>query len=150
MELEAFLADSVQAAGGKLSALGMGWSTIATGAFPARHDRLGIGVIVRLGQGEAGNHRLDVKLLEPDGRERPLGRGPDGSEVGALNAPFDVQGDGERTATFALNLDGLVFDREGTYTIVLGLDGLEAKRLSFRVQTPPSPPPAEFRGGMYL
>jgi hypothetical protein len=150
VQVEAFLADTVQAAGGKLSALGVGWTTISTGGLPARHDRIGVGVIVRLGAGEAGSHRLELRLLEPDGSERQLGRTPDGTDIGTLNAPFDVQGTGERTATFALNLDGLVFEREGAYTVVIGLDGLEAKRLSFRVQARPSDPPAEFRGGMYL
>jgi hypothetical protein len=150
MQVEAFLADTVQAAGGKLSALGIGWTTVSTGGLPARHDRIGVGVVVRLGDGETGHHRLELRLLEPDGSERQLGRDPDGAEVTALNAPFEVQGTGERTATFALNLDGLVFEREGSYTLVVGLDGLEAKRLSFSVQARPSPPAAEFRGGMYL
>ena len=150
MQIEAFLADTVQAAGGKLSALGIGWTTISTGGLPARHDRIGVGVIVRLETGEAGSHRLELRLLEPDGSERQLGRAPDGTDIGALNAPFDVQGTGERTATFALNLDGLIFEHEGLYTVAIGLDGLEAKRLVFRVQARPSEPPAEFRGGMYL
>ena len=150
MQIEAFLADTVQAAGGKLSALGIGWTTISTGALPARHDRIGVGVIVRLDEGEPGNHRLDLRLLEPDGTERQLGRGADGAEIRSLAAPFEVPGEGQRAATFALNLDGLVFEREGSYTIVVGLDGLEAKRLAFRVQAPPSAPASEFRGGVYL
>jgi hypothetical protein len=150
VQVEAFLADTVQAAGGKLSALGIGWTTVSTGGLPARHDRIGVGVVVRLEDGETGNHRLELRLLEPDGSERQLGRAADGAAISALNAPFEVQGTGERTATFALNLDGLVFEHEGSYTLVVGLDGLEAKRLSFRVQARPSQPAAEFRGGMYL
>jgi len=150
MQVEAFLADTVQAAGGKLSALGIGWTTISTGRFPARHDRIGVAVIVRLSPGDGGHHRLELRLLEPDGSERQLGRAPDGSDVRALDAPFDIPGTGDRTATFALNLDGLVFDREGSYSVVIGVDGLEAKRLVFRVQSRPTDPPAEYRGGVYL
>jgi len=58
MEIEAFLADAVQASGGKLHALGIGWQVIQTTAFPARHDRVGIGLIVRTVAAEAGQHTL--------------------------------------------------------------------------------------------
>lgn len=149
MQVEAFLADTVQGAGGKLSALGIGWSVVSAGRLPTRHDRVGIGVTVRLGNGEVGTRRLELRLLDPEGKERPLGRGPDGNEIRALSFPLEVPGAGERTATFALNLDGLVFDREGGYAFVLGVDGLEAKRLPFRVQIPPAVP-AEYRAGTYL
>ena len=67
MEIEAFLADAVQASGGKLHALGIGWQVIQTTAFPARHDRVGIGLIVRTVAAEAGQHTLTLTLLDPEG-----------------------------------------------------------------------------------
>ena len=67
MEIEAFLADAVQASGGKLHALGIGWQVIQTTAFPARHDRVGIGLIVRTVAAEAGQHTLTLTLLGPEG-----------------------------------------------------------------------------------
>src|SRR5438552_16696977 len=77
MDIEAFLADAVQASGGKLHALGIGWQVIQTTAFPARHDRVGIGLIVRTVAAEAGQHTLTLTLLDPEGAARAVGlRGP--------------------------------------------------------------------------
>jgi hypothetical protein len=136
MEIEAFLADSVQASGGKLHALGIGWRVIQAPAIPARHDRIGIGLIVRTVAAEAGHHTLTLSLLDPQG-------GP------PLRATFSSPA-GEGTATLALNLDGIVFETEGDHTFVLAIDGSEATRLPFRVQTTPEPPVSEFRTGVYL
>jgi hypothetical protein len=143
MEVDAFLADSVQAAGGKLHALGIGWRVIQASAFPARHDRIGLGLLVRTSPEEAGSHTLSISLLDPAGQTRTFGDGT------AIDAPF-TSPDGVGTATLALNLDGLVFDAEGTHTFVLAIDGREATRLAFRVQTRPEQPPSEFRTGVYL
>jgi hypothetical protein len=136
MEIEAFLADSVQASGGKLHALGIGWRVIQAQAIPARHDRIGIGLIVRTLAAEAGQHTLTVSLLDPKGGA-PL--------LATFSSPA-----GQGTATLALNLDGIVFETEGDHTFVLAIDGSEATRLPFRVQTTPEPPVSEFRTGVYL
>jgi hypothetical protein len=143
MEVEAFLADSVQAAGGKLHALGIGWQVIQVSAFPARHDRVGLGLVVRTTPDEAGTHTLAISLLDPTGAPRLFGDRP------SFEAGF-ASPDGPGTATLALNLDGLVFDTEGQHTFVLGVDGNEAVRLPFQVQTRPAPPTSEFRTGVYL
>jgi hypothetical protein len=143
MQVETFLADTVQAADGKLHALGMGWRVIQASAFPARHDRIGLGVIVRTDPTESGGHTLSIQLLGPDGAARSFGQGT------SFEARFATP-EGEGTATLALNLDGLVFESEGTYTLVLGVDGNEVGREPFRVQTRPEPPPSEFRTGVYL
>ena len=152
MQMSAFLADAVQAIGGKLYALGIGWSVLSTARFPARHDRIGIGVTVRMTPEEApGSHRLTIRLADPEGVDRPLGRTPDGAEARQLEAPFSVTASTtEATATFALNFDGLVFESEGAYAFVLLVDGRERERLTFRVQAPPAPAAAEYRAGGYL
>jgi hypothetical protein len=152
VRIEAFLADAVQAVGGKLSALGIGWNTLSAPSFPARHDRVALGIVVRIPPEEAtGQHHLSVRLLGPTGTPRPLGRRPDGSELVELDAPFGVQpSDAEATATFALNFDGLVFEQPGGYAFVVTVDGQERDRLAFRVQTPPAPAPVEHRVGGYL
>jgi hypothetical protein len=143
MQVDAFLADAVQAAGGKLHALGIGWQVIQVSAVPVRHDRVGLGLVVRTTADEAGPHMLSVALLDPSGAPRPFGDRP------SFEAGF-ASPEGEGTATLALNLDGLVFDAEGTHAFVLGIDGHEAVRLPFRVQTRPEPPTSEFRTGVYL
>ena len=144
MEVDAFLADSVQASGGKLHALGLGWRAIVVQGLPARHDRVGIGVLIRTAPAEAGPHRLVVSLLGPGGAAQPFG--PDHT---ALEATFAAP-TGEGTATLALNLDGIVFEAEGSYSFVLGVDEREVARLPFRIQTRPEPPSAEVRTGLYL
>jgi len=143
MQMDVFLADSVQAADGKLHALGIGWRVIQASAFPARHDRIGLGLIVRTSPAEAGPHALSISLLGPDGVPRSFGDGT------AFEARFATP-EGDGTATLALNLDGLVFESEGDYTFTLAIDGRELRRETFRVQTRPGPPPAEFRTGVYL
>jgi hypothetical protein len=149
VEVDAFLADSVQASGGKLHALGIGWRVLTAGALPARHDRVGIGLAVRTAPAEAGPHRLALSLTDPGGTAMPFGQNPDGTERHALEAAFTSPG-GDGTATLALNLDGLVFGTTGEHTFVVSIDGREVARLSFRVQTSPEPPAAEYRSGVYL
>ena len=148
MEIQAFLADAVQASGGKLHALGVGWRVLQTSAFPARHDRIGLGVVVRTPPEEAGNHRLTIGL---SGTAGPIafGRGPDGTPRATVDAGFATP-PGDGSATLALNLDGLVFEREGDHAFVLAIDGQERARLPFRVQTKPEQPPSEIRTGVYL
>lgn len=148
VDVQAFLADAVQASGGKLHALGVGWRVLQTSAFPARHDRIGLGVIVRTAPDEAGNHRLSIGLTGPAG-PIAFGRQPDGSPRATVDANFATP-PGDGTATLALNLDGLVFEHEGDHAFVLAIDAQERSRLSFRVQTKPEPPASEVRTGVYL
>jgi hypothetical protein len=152
VDVEAFLADAVQAVGGKLYGLGLGWRVLSAQGFPARHDRVALAVLLRMTADEAeGPHRLTVRLLDEDGAPRPLGRGPAGAELLELDAPFAVHAaTDEASATFALNFDGLVFERPGTYTFVLSVDERERTRVAFRVQSLPAPPAAEYRAGGYL
>src|SRR5436189_3343468 len=112
MDIEAFLADAVQASGGKLHALGIGWQVIQTTAFPARHDRVGIGLIVRTVAAEAGQHTLTLTLLDPQGAARAFG------PRGALEASF-TSPKGPGAATLALTLGGLAFEPAGEHTFVL-------------------------------
>jgi hypothetical protein len=154
MEMEAFLADSVTSSGGKLYVLGAGWNALNTGGFPARHDRIGIGVLIRVRAAESQKpHKLALRLLDVAGKDRSFGTAPDGSEVRTLEAEFGVgavPGDLESTVAIALNVDGLIFESAGTYTFVLAVDNNDLKRLPFGVQ---STPPAEsegFQTGVYL
>jgi Family of unknown function (DUF6941) len=149
VEVDAFLADSVQAVGGKLYALGIGWRALHTQGFPARHDRVGIGLIVRTGPDEAGAHQLRLALVGPDHQELPLVQTPDGTTGTALEATFAAP-DGEGTTTLALNLDGLVFSREGPHAFAIAIDGRELTRLAFSVHGQGEPSQPEFGTGVYL
>jgi hypothetical protein len=149
MEVDAFLADSVQAAGGKLHGLGIGWRVLQAGGFPVRHDRIGIGIIVRTPPDASGSHTLSLSLVGPGGSHISFGTDRSGTPRPTLEAPFTTPS-GDGSATLALNLDGLVFQAEGAYEFVVSVDGLERARLRFRVQTTPEPPAAEYRTGVYL
>ena len=143
MEIRAFLADGVQAVGGKLYVLGAGWNRLATRRFPARHDRIGIGALIVLEAGEAGRHSLTVRLLDPDAEPTTLAIDPQGaarqphrSAFGAHAAPDGLD---ETVVPLALNLDGLLFEEPGNYSFELSIDGGEPERLTFKVDLASEP-----------
>ena len=79
IELDAFLADSVASVQGKLYALGAGWNRIAVALFPARHDRVGIGLLFRVPAGSTVEpRRFELRLLGPSNDDLELGSSPDG------------------------------------------------------------------------
>jgi hypothetical protein len=137
VKVRAFLADSVQSVEGKLYALGIGWNRLAAGGFPARHDRLGIGVLITLEEGEGGEHNVELSLDGPDSRPMTLFTDPSGSEQAAINAPFQTQHPGGAFADvvvpLALNIVGVSLPSAGDYAFSIRVDGTEAERLTFRV-----------------
>jgi hypothetical protein len=75
MRVEAFLADSVTNAEGKLYVLGAGWSLLNTQALPFVQDRIGIGLIFRVAYAETNQiHRFEVYLVDADGHELQFAR----------------------------------------------------------------------------
>jgi hypothetical protein len=137
VKVRAFLADSVQSVDGKLYVLGAGWNRLATGGFPARHDRVGIGVIVTLETGDGGEHNLELSLLDTHERPSALFVDPGGAQQFALHASFQTQVASQElvgvAVPLALNLDGLSFPEQGIYAFSLRVDGSEMERLPFRV-----------------
>ena len=150
MKLRAFLADGVQASEGKLYVLGAGWNRLATRRFPARHDRVGIGALVVLEAGDAGQHTLTLRLLDPDGTAATLATDADGAARQAIGIGFGAadatDGLDETIVPLAFNLDGLVFREPGTYAFELRIDEEEPERLRFKVDLAANPgesgPPA--------
>lgn len=145
MQIDAFLADSVVQADGKLFALGAGWDRLNVQSFPARHSRLSLGILVTLPfTDETVAQELTIRFEDADGKVLTFGGQP--PEPGAPdNRPRqitarlpqtsldeDAPGD-ERTITMAVNLDGLVFDAPGRYRFVIEMPGFPQKRLGFRV-----------------
>lgn len=137
MKVRAFLADSVQSVDGKLYVLGAGWNRLTAGGFPAHHDRVGIGVLLTVETGEAGEHNLEVSLLNEKDLPVALFADPSGNEQFALNATFQTQEPddelGDVQVPLALNLNGLTFPTPGTYAFSFRVNGAEAERLPFRV-----------------
>lgn len=147
LELDGFLADSVASVQGKLYALGAGWNRIAVTLFPARHDRVGIGLLFRLPAGSATEaRRFELRMIGPSDEELALGSGPDGP-VNRIGGEFTAGGSDEQIVPIALNLNGLTLPRPGDYRFVISMQGQDVKTLSFSVQAlaaqprqPPLPP----------
>jgi hypothetical protein len=135
MQVEAFLADSVVNAEGKLYVQGAGWNVLTTQTIPTTHSRIGIGIIFRVPYTATNQmHRFAVYLLDADAKEIPLGDAPptaEGSEAkmrrleGQFNVgrPPTLQPGDEQLVAMAINLDGLTFERSDSYKFVIELDG---------------------------
>ncbi|MCI0633198.1 MAG: hypothetical protein L0206_04680 [Actinobacteria bacterium] len=132
--LDGFLADSVSAVQGKLYALGAGWNRISVAAFPARHDRVAIGLLFRIPPGAPHRaRRFELRVLGTTGEELVLGSGTQGpiERIGGEFTAGDVE---EQLVPIALNLNGLPLPRPGEYRVVVSIDGQDVKTLPFRVQ----------------
>jgi hypothetical protein len=153
VDVDAFLADSVVVAEGKLFVQGAGWNMINVQSLPAQHDRIGIGLIIAVPYTETNKeHAFSLHLETEDGEQLPLGDSPPGMETpdgrmrrieGVFNMgrpPALVAGD-EQVIPLAINLNGLPFEAPGRYTFVVQVDGEEVKRLPFRVQPARFGPP---------
>lgn len=145
MRVDAFLADSVVSAEGKLYAQGIGWNTINAVQFPARHDRLGIGLVVHIPYTETNQQHTLGMRLEKDGEILCLNMGgePDEAEprLTSIDVGFNVgrpptlPAGAEQVIAFAVNLNLLVFPEPGAYELVLTIDGNEQEdRLTFLLQ----------------
>jgi hypothetical protein len=153
MQVEAFLADSVASAEGKLYVQGAGWNVINTATVPVRHARIGIGIIIRVPYTATNQmHKFEVYLLDADGQQLPLGDAPPGAggsdgKIRRLGGQFNVgrppalQPGDEQLVAMAINIDGLVFDRADSYKFVIELDGFPEKELPFRLYQVPQPEP---------
>ena len=133
IELDGFLADSVTAVQGKLYALGAGWNRIGVAQLPARHDRVGVGLLFRVPAGEPVQaRRFELRLIGPDGRELALGAGPEGP-IDRIGGEFTAGGPEEQIVPIALNLNGLALSATGGYRVVISVQGQDAKTLAFTV-----------------
>jgi hypothetical protein len=146
MEIDAFLCDSIASAEGKLYAQGAGWNTIFAQSFPARHSRVGIGVLIRVPYTATNQpHRFEVRLEDSDGHQVAIVAAPPGvpSEDGKLYAiggefnvgrpPLLPPGE-EQMVPLAMNIDGIEFDHPDAYAFVISIDGSPIERLQLRLQ----------------
>lgn len=149
IEIDAFLADSAAAVEGKIYAQGAGWNIIHAATVPTRHDRVGIGFVVRVPYTSTNQeHKFELRLEDADGARLPFGDNPSGEgKIEAWGAQFNVgrpptlkPGD-EQVVPFALNIDGLLFEKAGNYRFVISIDGEDIKELPFRLMLIQQPRP---------
>jgi hypothetical protein len=146
IELDGFLADSVVGVQGKLYVLGAGWNRITAALFPARHDRVGIGLLVRLPAGaERRGRRFELRVVGPGDEALALGSGPEGP-VSSITGEFTAGGPEDQVVPLALNLNGLSLPRPGDYRIEVSVEGRLGKTLPFRVQALADRPAAHESG----
>ena len=145
MRVDAFLADSVVSAEGKLYAQGIGWNMINAVQFPAQHERLGIGLVVHIPYTATNQQHTVAIRIEKDGEVLGLNMGgepPEGEErLTKIEAGFNVgrppnlPAGAEQVIALAVNLNLLVFPQPGAYEVVLTIDGMDDEdRLTFLVQ----------------
>lgn len=150
IRVEAFLADAIESANGKLYALGIGWDQIASvdGRFPVVHHSVSVGVVVHVPYRMTNeNHELKVYMVDQDSNRQVLNPGghvPDGEDpLTVIGGDFNVgrppgiaPGD-EQVMALAFNLRGLAFPKPDLYSIVVEVDATEACRLPLRVRMVP-------------
>jgi len=143
---DAMLADSVVVAEGKLYVQGGGWNMLLTPVLPVRQPRLGIGLVMRIPYQLADNmpKRFSLSLHDADGNLMALGDAPPpptgtGGKVTTIEGSFTVgrpagvEPGAEQLIPLAANLDGLVFEKAGSYVFRFSVDADEIKALHFRV-----------------
>jgi hypothetical protein len=156
-EVDAFLADSVAVAERKLYAQGAGWNRITARSLPAAHDRIGIGLIFHIGPDLSGRHTFEIRLEDDEGRPQS-GQGTPGGSPMRVSGEFTVHSmpvGGESLMPLAVNLNGLVFEREGGFRFVVSVDERAVKTIPFRVEragteTPAPTPTTSSSSGGYL
>ena len=122
----AFLCDSALEDRGKLHALGIGIDGLSGAALPITHSRLVVVCIVHHSTVEAGDKRLEIRLLDPDAQD----------VIPAI----------ERTITFAsregvfdgrariiVEVNNVTFPKAGPHAVYVVIDGNEMARLPLSV-----------------
>lgn len=116
MKLEIFaICDAATVAGGKLNVLGA-FDAIHSAQTPVLHPQCAIALRLRFSRIEEGDHRVRLNLIDDDGK--PIMPGIDGVISVKLN------GDEESSvANFIINVHQLKFERAGSFSIDLAVDG---------------------------
>lgn len=150
IEVDAFLADSVVVAESKLYVQGAGWDTVFSPTYPARHSRLGLGVIIRVPWSATNTmHSFSASIQNEDGAPLVLMAPPEGvdgltvTEVGGqfnLGRPPQLTIGETQIVPLALNLDALTLPSAGFYSVVIMIDGREVKRIPLKLKLMPGMP----------
>jgi hypothetical protein len=153
LTIDAFLADSVVVADNKLYVQGAGWDTIFAASFPARHPRLGIGVLLRVPWTMTNQvHDFGIRIVDPDDNRLSLGNAAGGTpgsiegQISEIRGQFNVgrppvlsPGDSQ-LVPIAMNLDGIEFAAPNAYSVVVSIDGHDVRRVPLRIRTLPQMP----------
>jgi hypothetical protein len=127
----AALCDAASDYGGKLCLLGA-FDTITAPQFPSMHPQCAIALRIVFEKIEEGQHKLRLGFVDDDGRalmppiDMPVKVGvpPDSSFI---------------SQNIIVSIQGLKFDRPGTYSIDLAIDGRHEASIPLSVRLVPPP-----------
>ena len=125
----AFLCDFAQESGGKLNALGIGWSAIQTSSVPVLHQHMSFAACLVGTVAEAGPKKVEFRLIDADGVDIIP---PVTAELELVVKEPALEGRMNITA----NLNGITFPRFGQYAIHLVVQGNEMARAPFSLVEP--------------
>jgi len=96
------------------------FDSILADKFPYKVPRLSVGLRVIFGREEAGDHRLNIRMLDADGKKIM------GADIGVGIKKPENYGV-EPSFSFALNAQNVAFPAKGDYVVEIIMDGrLEA------------------------
>jgi hypothetical protein len=144
--VQAFLAESVAVADGRMFVQGTGWAHLRVPRLPAYPGRLGIGLLLTVPSSRTDEPiPLALRIEDPSGGPVALSALEADTLVaaeleGALTAepapdgsPLDFQ-----VVPVAFNLDAVRIEIAGAYAVVVEVDGRPAARVPFAVVVEPS------------
>ena len=138
--VQAFLAESVAVADGRLFVQGAGWAHLQVPRLPVAPGRLGIGVLLSIPLTRLGERiPLALRMEGPDGS--PVALAEPGSEdlvaaelEGSLQAEPPAPGSLDfQVMPLAFNLDGVRLLAEGEHAVIIEVDGVLGARVPFAV-----------------
>jgi len=147
MELDYLvLADAAAAAEGKHYIHGGGWDTLFAATYPVVHPKMAIAVRLRVPWNATNHaHRIEVDVVDEDGNSiLPNPPGPLRGEINVGRPPTIPVG-ADQFVPLVFDVVGLQFPQEGSYAVILRIDGLDMARYPVRLMTPPGirQPPAQ-------
>ena len=121
-----FLCDSAFDDRGKLHALGIDIDTVQGDAFPMTHPRFIIVCVVQYSTAEAGDKRMQIRLLDPDAQDviDPIA---EGISFSAREGVVDAN------ARIIAEVNNVVFRQAGPHAFHVVIDGNEMARLPVNV-----------------
>ncbi|HVA03352.1 MAG TPA: hypothetical protein VMU64_06330 [Acidimicrobiales bacterium] len=145
MDVDVIVCNHAETAENKLFVTGGGVNMAFVAPQPPHVISLGLGAVIHVPyQATNQAHTFKVALMDEDGNAVvPFhAEGPEPSQI-EFEAPFNVGrppmiavGD-EQTISVAVNFKNLPLAQPGLYSFVVSINGHEARRLPFRIMTPP-------------
>lgn len=128
----AFICDFAEA-GAKLNALGIGFDTIFAAQLPVRHPHFSLVLQLRASAAEAGQKKIQVNLLDDDGKD----------VIPPIQGQFSLpraEGRTHSIGRFVMEFNNVEFRTFGSYSVVVTIEGLEVASIPFRLAPRPAQP----------